>query len=179
MSETNNERVILVDSADMEIGTADKLDAHRRGLTHRAVSVMVRNRHGALLLQRRSAGKYHSSGLWANACCSHPFPGESTAVAAGRRIFEEMGLECELEPLFVTHYRAQVSDGLIEDEVVHVFGGTYDGPIAPNPGEVSEWKWMTLVELESEMQARPDQFAVWFRHYFARHADAIAAWLAR
>ncbi len=179
MSTANNDRVILVDAGDVEIGTADKLDAHRRGLTHRAVSVLVRNRQGALLLQRRSAGKYHSSGLWANACCSHPLPGESTAVAAGRRILEEMGLKCALEPLFVTHYRAEVSDGLIEDEVVHVFGGTYDGPIAPDPGEVSEWKWMTLAELNNEMQARPDQFAVWFRHYFARHADTIAAWLAR
>jgi isopentenyl-diphosphate delta-isomerase len=179
MSQANNDCVILVDTGDVEIGTADKLDAHRRGLTHRAVSVLVRNRQGALLLQRRSAGKYHSSGLWANACCSHPFPGESAAVAAGRRILEEMGLECALEPLFVTHYRAEVSDGMIEDEVVHVFGGTYDGPIAPNPGEVSEWKWMTLAELKSQMQARPDHFAVWFRHYFAQHADAIAAWLAR
>jgi isopentenyl-diphosphate delta-isomerase len=179
MSEGNNDRVILVDTRDMEIGTADKLDAHRRGLTHRAVSVLVRNSGGALLLQRRSAGKYHSSGLWANACCSHPFPGESAAVAAGRRILEEMGLECALEPLFVTHYRAEVSDGLIEDEVVHVFGGTHDGPIAPNPDEVSDWKWMTLAELKREMKARPEHFAVWLRHYFARHADAIAAWLAR
>lgn len=179
MNQANNDRVVLVDSRDVEIGTADKLDAHRRGLRHRAISVLVRNPRRALLLQRRSAGKYHSSGLWANACCSHPYPGESAVIAAGRRIFEEMGLQCALEPLFITHYRAEVSNGLIEDEVVHVFGGTYDGAIVPNPGEVSEWKWVAWPDLQREMQLRPQQFAVWLHHYFARHADAIAAWLAR
>jgi isopentenyl-diphosphate delta-isomerase len=176
---TDNDCVILVDGSDAEVGTAGKLDAHRRGLTHRAISVLVRNAEGALLLQRRSAGKYHSSGLWANACCSHPLPGENAAVAAGRRLVEEMGVRCTLEPLFVTHYRAQVSDGLIEDEVVHVFGGFYDGPVHPNGAEVSEWKWITLAQLTSDVRGRPDNYAVWFRHYLAEHGDAIARWLAR
>jgi isopentenyl-diphosphate delta-isomerase len=173
---SDNDSVILVDAADVQIGTAQKLDAHRRGLMHRAISVLVRNKDGALLLQRRSAGKYHSGGLWANACCSHPMPGEDTAIAARRRLREEMGIECALAPLFVTHYRANVSDGLIEDEVVHVFGAIHNGPVAPEPAEVSETKWLSLAELKRDMQARPDAYAVWFRHYMNKHADMIARW---
>jgi isopentenyl-diphosphate delta-isomerase len=176
---TDNDSVILVDAEDVQIGTAEKLDAHRRGLKHRAISVLVRNGEGALLLQRRSAGKYHSSGLWANACCSHPLPGENAAVAARRRLGQEMGIDCALEPLFVTHYRAAVSDGLIEDEVVHVFGGTFDGPARPDPAEASEWKWATLAELKADMRARPQAYAVWFRHYLIAHAEPIAQWLKR
>ena len=176
---TDNDSVILVDGGDVEIGTADKLDAHRRGLKHRAISVLVRNADGALLLQRRSAGKYHSGGLWANACCSHPRPGENAAVAARRRLNQEMGVDCALAPLFVTQYRANVSDGLIEDEVVHVFGGTFDGPVKPDPAEASEWKWIAFSELEADMRARPQAYAVWFRHYLAAHGELIAKWLAR
>jgi isopentenyl-diphosphate Delta-isomerase len=176
---TDADAVILVDAADAEVGTAEKLDAHRRGLRHRAVSVLVRNSEGALLLQRRSDGKYHSSGLWANACCSHPRPGESAALAARRRLVEEMGIDRALTPLFVTQYRAAVSDGLIENEVVHVFSATHDGPVKPDPAEVSEWKWISLTELEADMRARPELFAVWFRHYFAAHGAPIADWLKR
>jgi isopentenyl-diphosphate Delta-isomerase len=176
---TDNDAVILVDSKDVQIGTAEKLDAHRRGLKHRAISVLVRNADGALLLQRRSAGKYHSSGLWANACCSHPLPGENEAAAARRRLDQEMGVDCALTPLFVTQYRSKVSDGLIEDEVVHVFGGKYDGPVKPNAAEVSEWKWITFADLERDLRIRPEHYAVWFRHYLAERGEAIAKWLGR
>lgn len=176
---TDNDPVILVDAADVQIGTAEKLDAHRRGLKHRAISVLVRNAGGALLLQRRSIGKYHSSGLWANACCTHPLPGENEAAAARRRLGQEMGVDCALVPLFVTQYRAQVSDGLIEDEVVHVFGGRHDGPVNANASEVSEWKWVAYSELENDMQAHPESYAVWFRHYLAAHGEPIAKWLGR
>jgi isopentenyl-diphosphate delta-isomerase len=174
---TDNDPVILVDAKDVQIGTAEKLDAHRRGLKHRAISVLVRNMDGALLLQRRSAGKYHSSGLWANACCSHPLAGEDEAMAARRRIGQEMGVDCALVPLFITHYRANVSDGLIEDEVVHVFGGRYDGPAKPNAAEVSDWKWITFDELESDLRAHPENYAIWFRHYLTGHGETIAKWI--
>jgi isopentenyl-diphosphate Delta-isomerase len=176
---TDNDPVILVDAKDVQIGTAEKLDAHRRGLKHRAISVLVRNADGELLLQRRSAGKYHSGGLWANACCTHPLPGENEAVAARRRLGQEMGVDCALMPLFVTQYRAVVSDGLIEDEVVHVFGGTFDGPAKPDAAEASEWKWIALSELEKDIRARPEIYAVWFRHYLAEHGALIAQWAAR
>src|SRR5207344_497613 len=142
-------------------------------LKHRAISVLVRNADGAMLLQRRTVGKYHSGGLWANACCSHPLPGENEAAAARRRLKQEMGVDCALAPLFITQYRANVSDGLIEDEVVHVFGGTYDGPVKPKPAEASEWKWVTLAELKDDMRLQPEIYAVWFRHYLAAHGELI------
>lgn len=175
----DEDRVILVDADDVQIGTAEKLDAHRRGLKHRAVSVLVRNGAGALLLQRRSLSKYHSGGLWANACCSHPRSGESAAAAARRRLAEEMGFDCPLEPLFTTHYRAAVSNSLIEDEIVHVFGGIHDGPVKPDPAEASEWKWIRLADIKDNIRKRPDSYAVWFRHYIAAHGGPIADWIAR
>ena len=174
----NSDSVILVDDKDVAIGTAEKLDAHRRGLRHRAVSVLVRNSAGEMLLQRRAAGKYHSGGLWANACCSHPVPGENTAEAARRRLREEMGIDCALEPLFITHYRADVSHGLVEDELVHAFGGRHDGSPKPDPAEVSEWKWAALDDIKADLRARPDSYAVWFRFYLAEHGVLIAKWLA-
>ena len=175
----DEEQVILVDADDVQIGTMGKLDAHRRGLKHRAVSVLVRNAEGALLLQRRSIGKYHSGGLWANACCSHPLPGESTAAAAHRRLGQEMGFDCPLAPLFITHYRAAVSNELTEDEVVHGFGGVHDGPVKPDPAEASEWRWITFADLKEDLRARPEAYAVWFRHYLREHGDQIANWIAR
>jgi len=173
--------VILVDADDVQIGTAGKLDAHRRGLKHRAISALVHNSAGEFLLQRRSAAKYHSGGLWTNACCSHPRTQETVDEAVERRLFEEMGVLCELKPLFSTHYRATVSNGLIENEIVHVFGGTYDvrkdGTVAPAPEEVSDWKWMAFDELIADQAAHPEQYSIWFRHYLRNHGDAIAAWM--
>ncbi len=179
MTATDNDPVVLVDADDVAIGTAGKLDAHRRGLKHRAISALVHNSAGEFLLQRRSPAKYHSGGLWTNACCSHPHPGESVADAAKRRLAEEMGVTCPLKPLFRFAYRAQVSDSLIEDEIVHVFGGTHDGPVAPDPAEVDQWKWMTLPDLNADLRARPDAYTVWFRQYIAEHGGLIASWIGR
>jgi isopentenyl-diphosphate delta-isomerase len=173
---TDYDPVLLVDNADVPLGTAQKLDAHRRGLKHRAVSALVRNSEGLMLLQRRAAGKYHSGGLWANACCSHPRPDESVGKAVQRRLIEEMGVDCALQPLFIAHYRAAVSNDLVEDEVVHVFGGTHDGGMAPNPNEVSEWKWISFAELLADQTAHPEHYAIWFRHYVRGYGDIIEAW---
>jgi len=174
---SDTDPVILVDADDREIGAAEKLDAHRRGLRHRAISALVRNRAGEFLLQRRHPGKYHSGGLWTNACCSHPLPGESAAAAARRRLAEEMGVSCALEPLFRIAYRADVPGGLIEDEIVHVFGGSHDGTVKPDPTEVSEWKWIGYRDLEADMNARPDAYTVWFRRYLGERGPLIAKWL--
>lgn len=176
---TDDDAVVLVDRNDRAVGTAPKLDAHRRGLTHRAVSALVRNSDGLMLLQRRAAGKYHSAGLWTNACCSHPRPDESTAAAVRRRLAEEMGVDCPLVPMFVTSYRAQVSNELIEDEVVHVFGGVHDGEIAPDAAEVSEWKWIALPDLAADQQAHPDRYTIWFLHYMRDYGGAITEWLRK
>jgi len=169
--------IVLVDVHDVPQGVAPKIEVHRRGLKHRALSVMVRDRSGNMLLHRRHPAKYHSGGLWTNACCSHPRPGESAGAAAQRRLAEEMGIRCEVRPLFTAHYRAAVSNGYIEDEVVHAFGATYEGPIAPDPAEVSEWKWMPLAELAGDLTRRPELYTIWLRHYFREHDEVIAAWM--
>ena len=174
----DSDPVILVDANDAEIGTAPKLDAHRRGLQHRAISVLIRNAGSEFLLQQRSPAKYHSGGLWTNACCSHPLPGEDVAGAARRRLSQEMGFACPLEPLFVYQYNEPVPGGLIENEVVHVFGGRHDGAINPDPAEVSGWKWIGYPALTADMAAHPDAYTVWFRHYVAKHGGRIAQWLA-
>lgn len=178
-SVNGNDTVILVDSSDRPLGTAEKFDAHRRGLKHRAVSALVRNSQGLMLLQRRALGKYHSGGLWANACCSHPRPGESATAAARRRLREEMDIDCSLAPLFVTSYRAGVSGDLTENEVVHVFGGTYDGAISPDPAEVMEWKWMPFSDIVADQSARPEIYTVWFRHYLREFSSSINKWLQK
>jgi isopentenyl-diphosphate delta-isomerase len=173
----DNDPVILVDADDTAVGTAGKLDAHRRGLKHRAISVLVKNRPGKLLLQQRNPAKYHSGLLWANACCSHPLPGESTVDAAHRRLKQEMGIACTLTPLFTFDYRAPVSEELIENELVHVFGGTHDGPVDADPAEVSEWKWIGFNDLAADLRDRPETYAIWFRKYVAAHGGLILGWL--
>ena len=176
---TDSDTILLVDDSDKQVGLAPKMEVHRRGLKHRALSVLIRNPKGKMLLQQRAAGKYHSEGLWANACCSHPRPGESNDKAASRRLLEEMGVDCDdLTELFVARYRAPVSNDLIEDEVVHVFGGTLEtGAVAPDYDEVSDWKWMGYDELTADVAAHPERYAAWLQHYLRNHGDAIARWM--
>lgn len=157
------ERVILVNADDTPIGTADKLEAHRSGRLHRAFSVFVVNDREELLLQRRAAGKYHSGGLWSNTCCSHPRPGEDTTAAAVRRLEEEMGFRCALEPVSAMVYRAEVGHGLVEYEYDHLLLGRWSGTPEPDPAEVGEWRWADLMELQNEVVVYPRHFTYWFR----------------
>lgn len=172
-SDNSADAVILVDADDRPLGTMGKLEAHRRGLRHRAVSVIVRDAKNRLLLQRRALGKYHSGGLWTNTCCSHPRPGEATIEAAERRLVEEMGFACALTFLFATHYRAEVPGGLIEDEIVHVFGGRFDGVPDPDPLEVADWCWKDAEELARDLDLHPERYTVWFREYRRRFWPAL------
>jgi isopentenyl-diphosphate Delta-isomerase len=172
-SDNSADDVILVDEHDRALGTMAKLSAHQRGLRHRAVSVIVRDRNSRLLLQQRAATKYHSGGLWTNTCCSHPRPGEDTLEAASRRLREEMGVACELAFLFSTHYRADVSRGLIEDEIVHVFGGRFDGTPDPDPLEVADWSWQDPDTLARDLDENPEKYTVWFREYCRRFWPAM------
>ncbi len=174
---TDHDPIVLVDAHDVPLGVAPKIEVHRRGLKHRAISVLIRNRAGEMLLHRRHPAKYHSGGLWTNACCSHPRPDETVADAAHRRLAEEMGIRCKVEPLFIAQYRAAVSNGYIEDELVHVFGATYEGPIAPDPAEVEEWKWISSRDLSADLSLRPELYTIWFRHYLRTYRDDIAAWM--
>jgi isopentenyl-diphosphate delta-isomerase len=168
------ELVVLVDEADGVIGTAPKLDAHREGRLHRALSVIVRDRQGRILLQKRQAAKYHSGGLWTNTCCSHPRPDEPVALAAGRRLDEEMGFACGLRPLVTVTYRADVGNGLIEHELVHVFGGQYSGAVRPDPREADGYDWVTPEALRADLALVPQRYSVWFRKYCAEHWDLVA-----
>lgn len=174
MSSTDRDLVILIDEADRPVGTMDKLAAHRAGTLHSAISVIVADSAGRLLLQRRAEAKYHSGGLWTNTCCSHPRPGEPVDVAAARRLDEEMGLTCALTPLFIARYRAPVSNGLIEDELVHVYGGRFDGAPSPDPAEVEDWRFADLAEIRRDTAERPEAYTVWFRKYVEEFAGQIA-----
>ncbi|RKU13568.1 isopentenyl-diphosphate delta-isomerase [Candidatus Poribacteria bacterium] len=157
------ERVILVDRMGREIGTEEKLKAHREGKLHRAFSVFVFNSLGELLLQKRSKNKYHSGGLWTNTCCSHPHLSESHHCAARRRLVEEMGFDCELTELFSFIYHAEVENNLFEHELDHVFVGHYDGQPVPNPDEVDDWKWMDINRLRLDVGKNPDHYTYWFK----------------
>ncbi len=161
------EEVILVDDADRPLGVAPKLEVHRRGDLHRAFSVIIHDGGGNLLLQKRHVGKYHSGGLWTNACCGHPRPGEDTLAAARRRLAEEMGISCELSALGALVYRAEVGDGLIEHEVAHVFSGLHTGAVVPHPQEAEGYAWRPLAEIRREVDAAPERFTAWFRRYLA------------
>lgn len=172
-----DETVVLVDAQGRDMGAAPKLQAHIYGLKHRAISVLIKNGAGQFLLQKRYSGKYHSGGLWTNACCSHPRPGEQPLLAAARRLQDEMGFTTELAPLFIVEYRAQVG-ALIEDEYVHVFGGTHDGLISPDPLEVEGCKWVSLKDLQNDMQRDPNAYTAWFLEYMRLHRVQIASFLA-
>lgn len=161
------ESVILVDAENRETGVAGKMDAHRRGLMHRAISVMVWDARGRFLMQKRAVGKYHSGGLWSNACCSHPRPNEDALAAASRRLHEEMGFSCPLSPLGTIAYRADVGSSLIENELVHVFRGVYDGPIRPNPEECDGYAWITASDVRAALEVAPQRYTVWFAKYVA------------
>lgn len=157
------EQVILVDAADRQQGVMEKLEAHQKGLLHRAFSVVLFDTRGNMLLQRRAADKYHCGGLWTNACCSHPRPGEDTLAAAQRRLAEEMGIEdCLLEHRLTLCYKLPLDHGLTEHELDHVFVGVYNRPPVANPAEVSEWKYMPVQELLADVRANPAHYTPWF-----------------
>lgn len=156
------EYVVLVDEHDLEVGTEEKMRAHVSPVLHRAVSVIVCNSEGAMLMQRRAAEKYHSPGLWSNTCCGHPRPGERAIDAARRRLFEEMGVECELYPACVLTYRLDLGSGLFEHELNHVFVGEFGGVPRPNPDEVSEWQWVESPALLQMRRDAPLMLTPWF-----------------
>ena len=157
------ENVILVDERDQALGTMEKMEVHRRGLLHRAISVFIFDSRGRLLLQQRAAHKYHSARLWTNTCCSHPAPGEEALAAAHRRLKEEMGMEAPLTFAFTFLYRAPFDNGLVEHELDHVFIGHSDETPAINPDEVATYHWASLTEIEIAIQSSPEAYTAWFK----------------
>ena len=161
-------KVILVDEHDAITGTMDKMAAHRQGLLHRAFSIFIFNGKGEMLLQQRAMSKYHSAGLWSNACCSHPVPGEKTIDAAQRRLKEELGFEAPIEKIFDFTYKAEFENGLTEYEFDHVFAGEYEGQLVINPAEVNDVCYKATSEIKDMLQTHPQKFTAWFHIAFPK-----------
>ena len=162
------EQIILVDENDDQIGEAEKLRAHKAGLLHRAFSVFIFNAKGELILQKRATSKYHSGGLWSNSCCGHPRPGEITKSAAERRLGEEMGFFTKLKEVLVFSYSVELGNGLVENEIDHVFFGDYDGRVSPDTNEAEDWKWINIRDLENDLQNYPDSYTYWLKSVFPK-----------
>lgn len=164
----NEQDIILVNDTDEAVGTMEKMEAHRKGELHRAFSIFIFNSNGEMLLQQRSLHKYHSGGLWTNACCSHPHPGEDLEAATRRRLQYEMGIETGITKLFDFIYAADLENGLKEYEFDHVFAGEYDGEINPNPEEVMNYCYRSMDEIRDELVKLPKKFTVWFHVAFPK-----------
>ena len=160
------QELILVNEKDEMTGTAGKMEVHQKGLLHRAFSIFVFNSKGEMLLQQRAVNKYHSGGLWTNACCSHPFPGEEIQDAAKRRLKEEMGFETELTKSFDFVYNASFANGLIEYEFDHVFVGEYDGPVPYNKEEVMDICYKSMGAINECLKDQPQNYTAWFHLAF-------------
>ncbi|WP_339415953.1 isopentenyl-diphosphate Delta-isomerase [Pseudomonas sp. RL_105y_Pfl1_103] len=155
--------LILVDVNDQPTGFAGKQQVHEEGLLHRAFSIFIFDPHSRLLLQQRADSKYHSAGLWSNTCCGHPRQGETTPDAARRRLYEEMGLTCELEQYSTLVYRERVSKTMTEYEYDHVFVGCCATDPIANPDEAKAWRWVEPEQLQDELQHTPKIFTAWLR----------------
>lgn len=160
------EQVILVNESDHQIGVMEKMEAHEKAILHRAFSVFLFNSLGEMMLQRRALTKYHSAGLWTNACCSHPRPGETALEAAQRRTKEELGIQPQIQHIFSFMYKASFDNGLTEHEFDHVFIGQWNDDVHLNPEEVAEIRYLTIEEIRSDMQQNPDHYTAWFKIAF-------------
>lgn len=160
--------VILVDNDDNQIGVSEKMEAHRKALLHRAVSVFIINSKGEWLLQRRALSKYHSNGLWTNTCCSHPYPNETSVDAANRRLIEEMGMKSQLNELFSFTYKEVLDNELTEYELDHVFIGISDENPKINLDEVMDWKYINFGDLKKDIELNPNKYTVWFKKIYER-----------
>ncbi|MBT7528000.1 MAG: isopentenyl-diphosphate Delta-isomerase [Flavobacteriaceae bacterium] len=168
------DKVILVDNNDNQIGLMPKLEAHEKGVLHRAFSVFIFNNHGELMLQRRALTKYHSPGLWTNTCCSHQRDGESNISSGKRRLKEEMGFDTELFEKTSFIYKAKFDNGLIEHEFDHVLVGSYNHSPIINSIEVDSWKWMSLENVKKDINDHPDNYTAWFKIIFEKYYKYIS-----
>lgn len=161
--------VVLVDDQDNKVGVMEKLEAHQKGLLHRAFSVLIYNSKNELLLQQRALDKYHSGGLWTNATCSHPMDGESIVEAGKRRLFEEMGFNTDLQIIGNFIYKTDFSNGLIEHELDYVLKGFSDASPNINTLEVNAYKWISKEELQLELSKNSENFTFWFLELVKRN----------
>jgi isopentenyl-diphosphate delta-isomerase type 1 len=159
--------IILVDKNDEIMGKGEKLWVHQRGKLHRAFSIFIFNSAGEMMLQQRAKSKYHSGGLWTNACCSHPRMGRKLENEIKKRLQEEMGIKCRLKEVFSFIYKAKVGD-LIEHEFDHVFIGRFDGEPKINKEEAEDWKWISPEELKEDVKNNPKKYTAWFKRVFKK-----------
>ncbi len=158
------EEVVLVDEENEVLGYMGKLEAHKLGLLHRAISVIIFNSRGEQLVQQRALTKYHWAGIWSNTCCSHPRADETFQQAAERRLYEELGIKTDLKEAFHFIYKAQdAKSGLTEYEYDTVFTGVYDGAFTFNSAEVADVKWMNTDDLMNDIEQRADEYSFWFK----------------
>jgi isopentenyl-diphosphate Delta-isomerase len=155
--------MVLVNEQDEQIGLLGKTATHEQGLLHRAFSIFLFNNKGEMLMQKRALSKYHSPGLWSNACCSHPLPQEQVIDAANRRLKEELGVETELTCKFNFIYKAELENGLIEYEFDHVFTGIYEGKATLNKDEVDSITYISMEDLNADIEKNPFRYTAWFK----------------
>lgn len=169
MSEVVNNQtgqLILVNEKDEVVGYGEKMEVHEKAQLHRAFSIFVMNKNDQVMIQKRADHKYHSGGLWANTCCSHPIKDEEQEVTVHRRLKEEMGFTCPLKEIFSFVYKAELDKGLTEHEFDHVYFGRYEGNPDPNPEEVGDWKWIDIHQLNQELISQPEKYVYWIRPAF-------------
>ena len=159
---------------DEPIGVMEKMEAHEKGLLHRAFSIFIFNKQGEMLLQQRAAEKYHSANLWTNACCSHPSPEEKVEDAIHRRLKEELGFDTSLTKAFDFTYKTSFDNGLIEHEYDHVYTGTFDGEIHPHDAEVKDHCFMSMQMIREKMASEPHQYTSWFKIAFPKLEEYLA-----
>ncbi len=160
------EKVVLVNEQDEQIGLMPKMEAHEKAVLHRAFSVFVFNDKGELMLQKRALHKYHSPGLWTNTCCSHQRDGESNLAAGLRRLQEEMGFTTALTEKTWFIYKAPFDNGLTEHELDHILVGNFNHSPSVNKEEVADWKWMHLEDVKSDIAKNPYLYTEWFKIIF-------------
>lgn len=156
-------KVVLVNRNDEVKGTMEKMKAHYDGVLHRAFSILIFNEAGEILLQRRALSKYHSPGLWTNACCSHPQLDERYKEGAEERLMAEMGFTVSLKEVHHFIYKASFENGLTEHEFDRVFIGDYNGDVPFNLEEVDAIKWLTVESLYEDMEKNPNEYTEWFK----------------
>ena len=167
------EKVILVNENDEQIGLMPKMEAHEKALLHRAFSVFIFNDKNELMLQQRALNKYHSPGLWTNTCCSHQRECERNIQAGKRRLQEEMGFVVDLQESISFIYKAPFDNGLTEHEFDHILIGQYNGLPDINPDEVANWKWMSLESIKDDMILQSELYTEWFKIIFDKFYQHI------
>jgi len=173
MENRNENYVILVDEKDNPLGIMEKIEAHEKAKLHRAFSVFIYNSKNELMLQQRALTKYHTPGLWTNTCCSHQKLEESNIEAGKRRLQEEMGFSTELKETISFIYKAPFENGLTEHEFDYILVGEYQNDPQPNPDEVHDWKWMSLDNIENDINKNPSLYTEWFKIIFEKHKSEM------